>query len=189
MKDTPIETFHPASQKDWRKWLQKHHASKQSVWLIYYKQSTGKPSLSWSDAVDEALCFGWIDSTARPVDEERYMQYFCRRKPSSVWSRINKEKVERLIANGQMTQAGLDSINIAKQNGSWTSIDAVEALEVPKELAKALSAHKGAKACFESLSKSVKKQMLHRIAMAKRPETRTKRIDDIVAEVLQKMKK
>ncbi len=189
MKETPIETFYPTSQQEWRKWLQKHHATKQSIWVIFYKKSTGKPSLTWSNAVDEALCFGWIDSTSRPIDEEQFMQYFCKRKPNSVWSRINKEKVERLIANGQMTQAGLDSIAIAKQNGAWTSIDAVEALEVPKDLAKALSTHKGAKACFENLSKSVKKQLLHRIAMAKRPETRSKRIADVVAEVVEKMKK
>lgn len=99
--------------------VRKNHQTKQSVWLVYFKSSTNVPSVSWSEAVDEALCFGWIDSTKKTIDKERYMQYFIRRKPNSTWSKINKEKVAKLIQNSLMTQAGFDSIEIAKQNGTW----------------------------------------------------------------------
>ena len=138
------------------------------------------PAVSWSEAVDEALCFGWIDSTKRPIDEEKYMQYYGKRKPTSTWSKVNKEKVEKLIADGRMTSAGLESIKIAKQNGSWNILDTVEALIIPDDLEKAFKTTPGSRDFFLALSKSAKKSILHWLVMAKRPETRQKRIKETV---------
>lgn len=173
------ELFYPKSRKDWRDWLKKNHKKEQSVQLIFFKKETNKPSMSWSDAVDEALCFGWIDSIRRTIDKQSYSQSFSKRKVKSTWSKINKNKVEQLIANGLMTKAGHEAIALAKENGSWTVLDQVEELTIPKDLLKEFKNHQGARQFFESLSKSVKKMMLTWIAMAKRPETREKRIKEI----------
>src|SRR5690606_14486320 len=143
-----IEIFYPTSQADWRKWLEKNHLSKQSVWLVFYSKSSKKPSISWSEAVDVALCFGWIDSKKIKIDDERAHQFFSKRKPNSTWSKINKEKVARLIDNGAMTEGGLVGIEIAKQNGSWTILDEVEALTIPPDLAKAFQKHSGSEDYF-----------------------------------------
>ena len=98
-----LDNFHPTSKQDWRQWLLENHRLKQSVWLVYYKKKCKMPSISWSEAVDEALCFGWIDSTAKPIDEEKYKQFFTKRKPKSVWSKVNKEKVGRLINTDRLS--------------------------------------------------------------------------------------
>jgi uncharacterized protein YdeI (YjbR/CyaY-like superfamily) len=188
MQKQEIETFCPASQKVWRQWLQKNHVKKQSVWLVYYKMKSGKPTLSWSEAVDEALCFGWIDSTKRSVDDETFMQFFCKRKPTSMWSKINKEKIKRLIDEGLMTKAGFDSIDIAKQNGSWGMLDSVEDLKIPKDLGAAFKTIPGSKVFFLSLSKSVRKSMLQWIVLAKREETRQKRVTELAALAGKKLK-
>ncbi|MBD1426183.1 YdeI/OmpD-associated family protein [Sphingobacterium arenae] len=174
-----IEIFYPTSQADWRKWLEKNHLSKQSVWLVFYSKSSKKPSISWSEAVDVALCFGWIDSKKIKIDDEKSHQFFSKRKHNSTWSKINKEKVQQLIENGLVTQAGLDIIEIAKQNGSWTILDDVEELIIPNDLEKAFKKHNGSKDYFLSLSKTVRKMMLQWVVLAKRPETRQKRIDEI----------
>ena len=179
MTKKKIETYCPKSRKDWRKWLEKNHQSKQSVWLVYYRSSTKVASVSWSEAVDEALCFGWIDSTRKTIDEERYMQYFSRRKSNSAWSKINKEKVARLIQNNLMAKAGFDRIETAKQNGTWTIADSVEELTIPEDLRVALDKKEGAMEFFQRQPKSIKKIMLHWVVMAKRTETRKKRIAEI----------
>ena len=167
------------NQQEWRDWLEVNHETTDSIWLVMHKKSSTSFSMSWSDAVDEALCFGWIDSTRRSMDEHRFVQYYCKRKASSTWSKINKDKVEILIKSGLMRDAGQKSIDLAKKNGNWTILDSVEAGIVPDDLKLALRAEVGAEAFFESLSKSVKKMMLHWIVMAKRTETRRKRIDEI----------
>jgi uncharacterized protein YdeI (YjbR/CyaY-like superfamily) len=174
------ETYCPTNQADWRAWLAEHHACKDSIWLIIHKKNSPNQNLTWSQAVDEALCFGWIDSTARPIDTEKYKQYFTRRKPKSNWSKVNKDKVANLIASGLMQEAGQRSIDIAKENGSWTSLDAVEALEVPKDLEDKLKAIPEALAFFEAQSKSTMKGLLYWVYSAKREETRAKRIAEIV---------
>ena len=174
-----VDTVSPKNRKAWRNWLQKNHQEKLSVWVIYFKKTSGKPSVSYQEAVEEALCFGWIDSTARPLDAERYMQYFTRRKKSSVWSKINKAKVEILLKDGLMTPAGLESIAIAKANGSWNILDEVEELVVPADLLKEFRKHPGSKTYFNELSKSVRKAILQWLVLAKRPETRIKRIAEI----------
>ncbi|MFA6058246.1 MAG: YdeI/OmpD-associated family protein [Taibaiella sp.] len=188
MQEKEIETFCPASQEDWRQWLTENHSVKQSVWLVYHKKKSNNPSLSWSEAVDEALCFGWIDSTKRPIDEDTFMQFFCRRKPKSIWSKINKEKVQQLIADGLMMQAGYESIETAKQNGSWVIMDGVDELKIPKDLEKAFKIQPGSKQFFLSLSKSVRKGMLQWLILAKRPETRQNRINEIAELAGQKQK-
>jgi uncharacterized protein YdeI (YjbR/CyaY-like superfamily) len=182
------EIFYPTNQKAWRQWLEQNHSSKQSVWLVFYAKSSEKPSITWSEAVDVALCFGWIDSKKIKIDAETSHQFFSKRKPKGTWSKINKEKVENLIKNGLMTQAGLDSIEVAKQNGSWTILDEVEALIIPNDLEKAFKKHKGSKDYFLSLSKSIKKMMLTSLVLAKRPETRQKRIDEIAEHAGQNKK-
>jgi uncharacterized protein YdeI (YjbR/CyaY-like superfamily) len=179
MSKNEAETYYPKSQQEWRNWLEKNHQKEQSIWLVYFKASTKVASLSWNDAVDEALCFGWIDSTKKTIDQERYMQYFSKRKPKSNWSKINKEKVEKLTQSNQMTQAGFDSITIAKQNGSWSSLDEVEALIMPDDLTTELAKHKGAFEYFDSLSISAKKILLYWVISAKRADTKQKRIQEI----------
>lgn len=174
-----IETYCPKSRADWRKWLKRNHQSKQSIWLVYFKLSTKVASVSWSEAVDEALCFGWIDSTKKTIDTERYMQYFSKRKPNSTWSKVNKEKIIKLIENNLMTKAGFDSIETAKQNGTWSLMDDVEKLILPEDLRIALNNNKSSMVFFQSQSKSIKKAMLHWVVIAKKIETRKKRIAEI----------
>ncbi|MBK7099820.1 MAG: YdeI/OmpD-associated family protein [Sphingobacteriales bacterium] len=188
MPISEVETYYPKTKQHWRKWLLKNHIQKDAVWLIMYKQSTGKPTVTWSDAVDEALCFGWIDSVKKKRDNESSIQFFSKRKSKSTWSKINKVKVHQLIENGLMTEAGLDIIKIAKQNGSWTILDEVEELIIPNDLEKAFKKHKGSKGYFLSLSKTIRKMMLASIVLAKRPETRQKRISEI-AELADKKQK
>ena len=179
MSKKETETYCPKSRTEWRKWLEKNHQSKQSVWLVYYKTSTKVASLSWSEAVDEALCFGWIDSTKKTIDDESYMQYFSKRKPDSTWSKINKEKVAGLIQNNLMTKAGFDSIERAKQNGTWFLMDDIENLIIPEDLKIALNKNKKSMEFFQSQSKSIKKAMLYWVVAAKRSETRKRRIEEI----------
>lgn len=174
-----IETFYPKNQQEWREWLQENHNTKQSIWLIYYKKKSNIPTVIYSDAVDEALCFGWIDSKSKPLDDEKFMQFFSKRKANSVWSRVNKEKVERLTEQGLMTKAGFDSIETAKQNGSWTILDEAEALIIPKDLDVEFKKRPNAEQYFLSLSRSDKRNILQWLTLAKRQETRLKRITEI----------
>lgn len=188
MQKKEVEIFYPASRTNWRKWLVKNHLSKQAVWLVFYNQSSGKKSISWSEAVEVALCFGWIDSKKIKIDQETSHQFFSRRKPNSTWSRINKEKVQQLVENGLMTEAGYKSIEVAKQNGSWTILDEVEELIIPKDLDLEFAVKPDSKDFFLSLSKSARKSILQWLKLAKRPETRQKRITEIVELAVQKQK-
>lgn len=180
MTEKGVKTFCPINRQQWRAWLLDHHNTEKSVWLISYKKKSNMPTITWSEAVDEALCFGWIDSTAKPLDEEKFMRFFSRRKATSVWSRINKEKVQQLIAEGLMTEAGFEVIERAKKNGSWTILDDVEALVIPADLEKELQKRPNANSFFLSLSKSDRRNILQWLVLAKRPETRQKRITEIV---------
>lgn len=178
--DQAIEAFYPKNRQEWRDWLQINHDRKQSIWLIYYKKKSNIPTVTYSEAVDEALCFGWIDSKSKPLDDEKFMQFFSKRKAKSVWSKVNKEKIERLTKEGLMTKAGFDIIEIAKQNGSWTILDEVEALIIPKDLNDEFENRPKAKAYFLSLSRSDKRNILQWLILAKRQETRQNRISEIV---------
>lgn len=180
-----LETIYAVDCKVWRDWLEKNHDTASGIYLIYYKVKSGKPSIRYSEAVKEALCFGWIDSKVKSLDEERYQQIFTPRKPKSVWSKLNKQYIEELIDQGLMTEAGLKKIEVAKQNGSWESLDAIEALTIPVDLQQALAANKMASRYFESFSNSSKKVILSWIGSAKRSETRSKRIEKTIASISQ----
>jgi uncharacterized protein YdeI (YjbR/CyaY-like superfamily) len=185
MNKQTTEEFYPATKQHWRKWLAKNHMHKDAVWLIFHKKHTGKPSVKWTDAVDEALCFGWIDSKAETIDQDTFRQYFCKRKPNSTWSKINKQKIETLTEKGLMTQAGFNVIAIAKQNGSWTILDEVEELTIPAALENAFEKLEYSKDYFLSLSKSKRKVLLQWIALAKTETTRQKRILEIAENASQ----
>jgi len=188
MPTADVPTFCPASRQHWREWLLAHHAQEQAVWLVYHKKHTGTPSLTWSEAVSEALCFGWIDSQAKPINGDTYRQLFSRRKPRSGWSRVNKEKIQQLLANGLMMPAGLAAIEIAQQNGSWALLDEVDALVVPPDLAAALLASPAAESYFASLSRTDRRNLLQWLVLARRPETRQRRLAEIVALAAQGQK-
>lgn len=170
--------FHPETREEWRSWLAEHHATAPGVWLVSWKRSTGRASLPYEDVIEEALCFGWVDSTARTLDGERSMLLMAPRRPTSTWARTNKERVERLLASGLMRPAGIAAVETAKANGSWTVLDSVEALEVPDDLAAALDAEPGARAAYEGFSPSNRKAILWWVKSAKRPETRQRRIGE-----------
>ena len=188
MQEKEVEVFYPANLTAWRIWLEKNHLEKKCVWVVFSNKASPQPSLSWRDAVMVALCFGWIDSKKVSVGKDKSHQFFSKRKARSTWSKINKDKIEKLIEAGLMTEAGFESIDVAKQNGSWTILDNVEQLIIPKDLAKAFKANKGSKEYFLSLSKSVRKMMLQWIELAKRPETRKKRVDEIAELAAKKLK-
>ncbi len=182
------EIFYPTNLNDWRNWLEKNHLSKESVWVVLYTKASDKSSITWRDAVDVALCFGWIDSKKIKIDSESSHQFFSKRKAKSTWSKINKEIVQKLIDQGLMQAAGYESIEKAKQNGSWTILDEVEELVIPEDLLRAFHNNEGSLAYFNSLSKTNKKMILQWIVLAKRPETRVKRINE-VAELASKNRK
>ncbi|MEJ2883840.1 YdeI/OmpD-associated family protein [Pedobacter sp. GR22-6] len=188
MQEKEIEIFDPTNLSDWRKWLEKNHLSKQSVWLVCYNKNSGKKSIAWSESVDVALCFGWIDSKKIKVDEERTHQFFSKRKARSTWSKINKVKVAQLIEQGLMTDAGYKSIDVAKQNGSWTILDTVENLVIPEDLRVEFEKNTVAGAFFDGMSKSSKKAVLQWLVLAKTAETRQKRIAEIVECAAQNLK-
>ena len=168
------------SRKEWRAWLQKHHASCTGVWLMFAKKHSKLPTVSYNDAVEEALCFGWIDGLMNPLDETYYLQLFTPRKAKSAWAASNKKRVEKLIDAGLMTEAGMTLVDLAKKTGTWNALDAVEAMTMPDDFVHALKKKAGAQKGFDAYSPSVKKQCLYRINDAKRPETRAKRIATLV---------
>jgi len=167
MQQREIETFYPQNVAEWRKWLEENHLSKQAVWLVCYNKNSGKKSISWAESVETALCFGWIDSKKIKIDAETSHQFFSKRKASGTWSKINKDKVAQLIEKGLMTPAGLESIAVAKENGSWNILDEVEQLIVPEDLKAAFKNQPAAEDFFESLSKSAKKAILQWLVLAK----------------------
>ncbi len=183
-----IETVYAANRQEWRAWLQANHATSAGIWLIYYKKESGKPRVSYDEAVEEALCFGWVDSRPNAIDDERYMQLFSPRKAKSPWSKLNKQRVEMLIQQGLMTPAGLAKIEAAQQDGSWTAYDAIEELAMPEDLALALAANETARQHFEAFPPSSKKNILWWIESAKRPETRAKRVEETVRLAEQNIK-
>lgn len=180
-----LESFYAKTRQEWREWLEKNHLTSDGLWLIYYKKDTGIPSVSYDEAVEEALCFGWIDSKVNALDNERYKQVFSPRKYKSVWSKLNKQRVEKLIGQGLMTSAGLAKIAAAKQDGSWHTLDAIEALIIPADLKQALETNETANRYFEGFSNSSKKNILFWIESAKRPQTRLNRIAQAVSAAAQ----
>ena len=171
-----IKAVYRKTQADWRKWLAENHQTELSVWLILYKKDSAAHSFSHQSAVDEALCYGWIDSLTLRRDEESRYQLFSRRKPKSNWSAINKDKALKMIEKGLMAEAGLQSIQVAKDNGMWDALNDVEKLIVPEDLGEKLFADKIASENWNNFPRSSKKAILKWIAEAKKAETREIRI-------------
>jgi len=162
---------------DWRAWLAKNHDREKEIWVVYYKKGRGKKSLTYIEALEEALCYGWIDSTVRRLDEDRYKQRYTPRNADSVWSSLNKTRIAGLIASGRMAEPGLQKIEEAKRNGSWTRLDRVERSDEPaQELLEALAKSPKARAAFDKLPPSQKKMWSWWIISAKKTETQARRI-------------
>ncbi|WP_299248127.1 YdeI/OmpD-associated family protein [uncultured Aquimarina sp.] len=178
MKTKPELYF--KNDEEWRTWLHENHAISDGVYLIFYKVESKQPSMRWEEAVKVALCYGWIDSTVKKLDEERRRQYFCPRKPKSVWSKLNKTYIIDLIKHDLMHQSGLDVIEAAKKNNSWTTLDDVENGVVPEDLQKAFDKNPVAFNNYTNFSKSYRKNYLYWLNQAKRQETRDKRIKEII---------
>lgn len=176
-----LPQFYAANRAEWRQWLQENHATAQGVWLIYFKKGSGKTRVEYAEAVEEALCFGWIDSVVKPIDEFSYKQLITPRKPKSNWSKLNKERVERLIEAGMMTEAGFRTIDIAKQKGTWNALDEVELLLIPTDLQAGFDNNPLAFQNWEAFSRSARRGILEWLLNAKRPETRAKRVEEIVS--------
>jgi uncharacterized protein YdeI (YjbR/CyaY-like superfamily) len=166
------------SRAQWRRWLAKHHARTEGLWLVTWKKASGGPYVSYDDVVEEAVAQGWIDSKSRALDGERSMLWLAPRKPRTGWSAPNKARVERLLAAKLMHAAGSAKIEAAQRDGSWEKLDAVEQLTVPSDLAAALKRQPPAAAHFDAFPRSIKRGILEWIVQAKKPETRARRIDD-----------
>ena len=172
----------PFDRADWRHWLIDNHRASNGVYLVSWRRATGRPSVPYEDAVEEALCVGWIDSTGRTIDDERSIQWFSPRRAKSAWARSNKERVARLTAAGLMLPAGLAVIEEAKRTGTWTLLDDVENLVVPDDLAASLASRPSARDNWDAFPPSARRAMLGWVVQAGRPETRAKRIDQIAAK-------
>ena len=188
MANLPPNSVHPKSRAEWRKWLEKNHTRNEGVWLIRYKKATGKPRVDYDESVEEALCFGWIDSKGNKLDDKRSMLWFAPRKAGTGWSKLNKERVARLIQAKRLAPAGLAKINAAKKDRSWNALDAVEALEIPSDLEEAFSKNETARRYFEAFPRSAKRAILEWISSAKKSETRAKRIEEIVTKAEQNIR-
>jgi uncharacterized protein YdeI (YjbR/CyaY-like superfamily) len=179
-----FEQFYPKDRKAWRNWLSKNFDKSPGIWLVFYKTGGSKPRLPYADMVEEALCFGWIDSLPRKLDAERSMLAFTPRKPKSVWSDLNKERVARLIGNKLMAAPGLEKIEIAKKNGSWDTLtasnNAANSNELPDDLLKLFKGKSEALANFKNFSPSIRKQFMYWLDSAKTDETRRKRLQQTV---------
>ena len=176
LDDAPY--VHADDRATWRAWLEANHTTAGGVWLVTWRPRTGRPRLDYEAAIEEALCFGWVDSTGGHFDHERGKLYFAPRKARSVWAASNKARIERLIGDGRMAPAGLAAIERAKANGSWETLDGAERLEVPADLAAALRARSAA-ANFAAFPASARKMMLAWVAMARRSETRAARVAEV----------
>jgi uncharacterized protein YdeI (YjbR/CyaY-like superfamily) len=169
----------PFDRAGWRAWLMANHATSDGVHLVSWRRGTGRTSVPYEEAVEEALCVGWIDSVGRRLDEERAIQRYSPRRPGSGWARSNKERIARLTAAGLMLPAGLAAVEAAKRDGTWTMLDDVEALIVPDDLATALAAVPAARANWDAFPPSARRMLLAWIVEARRPETRARRVAEI----------
>ena len=170
------ERVQVANPSEWRGWLEENHGRDDGVWLVTFKKRTGDKYVSYDEVVETALCFGWIDSLPRKLDDDRTMLWLSPRQPGSSWSQRNKERLEKMVAAGLMTPAGFAKLEVAKQDGSWHALDDVDALNIPPDLAEALAAYDAAEQNFGAFPPSAKRGILEWIATAKKPETRAKRV-------------
>ncbi len=183
MSKLPDECMTFANQAEWRAWLEEHHAIAEKAWLIIGRKGSLQKLLRLEEAVEEALCYGWIDGALKPIDQETYALRFCPRKPGSIWSVNNQRRVEKLIQEDRMTPAGLEKVNQAKESGEWeAAVLREDVSSVPDDLVQALEEN-DAWLGFENWPVSQKKQYLYWLESAKRPETREKRIQDIIEQI------
>jgi uncharacterized protein YdeI (YjbR/CyaY-like superfamily) len=178
MKEKELHYFKNA--QEWCNWLHENHSISAGIELVFYRVDSVFESMRWEEAVQVAICYGWIDSTVRKLDDERRKQVFTPRKDKSVWSKLNKTYIDNLIAANLMHESGLKKIEIAKQNGTWQSLDAVENLEIPSDLQLAFEGNTEAFENYKNFSPSYRKNYLYWLNQAKRPETRSTRIIEIV---------
>ena len=177
-----MKQLYVTDRDQWRDWLCGHHAGEAGIWLVFYKKATSRPTIEYDAAVEEALCFGWIDSIIKRIDTEKYVRKFTPRKNKSDWSKLNKKRVAKMIKAGRMTEAGIAKIKAAKKNGSWNQDGKTSrSLEIPGEFAEALADNKKAKERFQKLAPTYRRHYLGWIAAAKRPETRKRRLDESIA--------
>jgi uncharacterized protein YdeI (YjbR/CyaY-like superfamily) len=179
MKEGDI-SFHAKTRHQWRKWLERNHQKEKKVWLIIYHKDSDTKSIYYAEAVEEALCFGWIDSAPRKRDAESFFLSFSPRKPKSVWSKLNKERAARLISGGMMTPAGMEKIILAKKTGAWNALDKIDNMIIPDDLQKALSGNKSAMKNFSAFPPSAKKIILMWIDNARKMETRMNRVEETI---------
>ena len=176
-----VVKFYAKDRAAWRKWLIKNHTKEQSVWLVYDKKVAGKDRLlSYDDMVEEAICFGWIDSLMRSLSDTQAMQYYSKRKPKGEWSKLNKSRIEKLTKAKLMQPAGFAAISIAKENGSWSKIDASENHELPDDFKKALAKDKMAKKNYEAFPPHWRKALLHKLNDRKTEPARKKQFDHVM---------
>ncbi len=183
-----VNTFYAKNQVEWRNWLQKNHLLKESIWLIIYKKETGIPSVYYPEAVDEALCFGWIDSLPNKRDEKSYYQFFSKRKLKSNWSKVNKLKIEKLIRENKMMPQGIKMVEYAQKNGTWDALNKVDILLIPNEMAVLFESNQTAKVNFDNFPPSIKRGILEWIYNAKQDATRLKRITETVSLAAQNIR-
>ena len=177
-----MEKVFAKDRQEWRKWLEENHTKASEIYLVFYKLSTKKPTVTYEESVEEALCFGWIDGVRKGIDEETYMNRFTPRKPKSMWSVVNTERVEKLMAAGKMTDAGMKLVEVAKQNGQWDAAYQLKAKqEIPKDLDDALEANEAALIFFKSLSNTNQFTYIRQLEKIKNPELRAERLQRIIA--------
>ncbi len=174
------KVFYAKSRADWRNWLEQNHQSEKSVWLVISLKGSKMPGVSYEEAVEEALCFGWIDSRANRKDAQSFYLLIAKRNPKSYWSKSNRERVEKLIKQGLMAKAGLDMVELAKKTGTWTALEKIENSTIPDDLQTQFDQNKTAFENFQAFPSSSKQMILYWIQDAKRPETRQKRIQETV---------
>ena len=177
------EVYVPRTRAEWRGWLESNPERTDGLWVVYRKKSSDLAGPLYDDLVEEALCFGWIDSRVRRVDDDRVIQWYSPRRAGGIWSAVNKERIERLVSDDLMSDRGQAAIDAAKADGSWSQHDDIDALVMPADLQDALDATAAAKAAYEALSASAKKQVLWSVQSAKRPATRARRIEETIRQL------
>ena len=189
INDKEHKTLYVSDRKSLRKWLKKNHLSEKEIWLIYFKKHTGKDRVAYNDAVEEAICFGWIDSTVKRIDHERYMQKFTVRNKKSKWSELNKTRALKLIKEGKMAAFGNEKIKNAKETGSWNNTYGKKTKQIiPKDLAKALSNNDIANKNFNNFAPGYQNSYIFYINDAKREDTRKRRIQKVVERASKNIK-
>ncbi len=176
-----LDAIYFSSRDSWRKWLIDNHAESPGIWVGYYKQKTGKPTISVMEGVEEALCFGWINSTIHSIDEERYIQKYLPRKNDNIWSKVSKDAAERMIKAGKMTQSGFAKIEAAKKKGAWqTAYTSKQRLDIPEELQRALKRNPSANLNFANFANTYNNMYVGWVNDAKTEGTRKRRIEKVV---------